>query len=106
VDVLLFTQFHMQLKLEHHGILLKEFNNPEEFKAICGSLKIKRKLRWEKCFSLSHGPIWENIAIKYGLMFGELTNRIEDLMFRLPPIKIDHIKTDYRPGHSSVFKIF
>jgi hypothetical protein len=27
-------------------------------------------------------------------------------MFRLPPIKIDHIKTDYRPGHSSVFKIF
>jgi hypothetical protein len=34
----------------------------------------------------------ENIAIKYGLMFGELTNRVEDLMFRLPPIKIDHIK--------------
>jgi hypothetical protein len=97
---------HAVEALEHHGILLKEFNNPEEFKAILRLIENKEELRWEKCFSLSHGPIWENIAIKYGLMFGELTNRVEDLMFRLPPIKIDHIKTDYRPGHSSVFKIF
>jgi hypothetical protein len=85
----------MQLKLEHHaGILLKELIIPKSLnRQFCGSLKIKRsELRWEKCFSLSHGPIWENIAIKYGLMFGELTNRVEDLMFRLPPIKIDHIK--------------
>jgi hypothetical protein len=66
---------HAVEALEHHaGILLKEFNNRSLNRQFCGSLK-KGELRWEKCFSLSHGPIWENIAIKYGLMFGELTNR-------------------------------
>jgi glycosyltransferase involved in cell wall biosynthesis len=87
---------HAVEALEHHaGILLKEFNNPEEFKSAILRLienKEERVAMGKNAFSLSHGPIWENIAIKYGLMFGELTNRVEDLMFRLPPIKIDHIK--------------
>jgi hypothetical protein len=99
----------MQLKLEHHaGILLKEFNNPEEFKSAILRLIENKEERvvMGKMLFLVTWTYMENIAIKYGLMFGELTNRVEDLMFRLPPIKIDHIKTDYRPGHSSVFKIF
>jgi len=43
-------------------------------------------------FSSTHATTWENIAIKYGLLFGELTNRTEDLRFNLPPVKFDHIK--------------
>ena len=84
-----------------NGILLKEFDNPLEFqKAILELIenKEKRVAMGKNAYSLSHSTIWENVAIKYGLLFGELTNREEDLKFSLPPIKINHIKkltTDY-----------
>jgi glycosyltransferase involved in cell wall biosynthesis len=84
-----------------NGILLKEFDNPMELqKAILDLVenKEKRIAIGRNAYSLSHSTIWENVAIKYGLLFGELTNREEDLKFSLPPIKLDHIKeltTDY-----------
>jgi glycosyltransferase involved in cell wall biosynthesis len=77
------------------GILLKEFNNPEEFKKALLRLtenKEERIAMGRNAFFLSHASVWENIAIHYGLMYGELTNREEDLRFNLPPIKMDHIK--------------
>lgn len=87
---------HAVEALEHNaGILLKGFDRPEEFKAAILRLvenKEERIVMGKNAFSLSHAPAWENIAIQYGLMFGELTNRVEDLRFNMPPIKIDHIK--------------
>jgi len=77
------------------GILLKDFGNSEEFqKAIIKLIdnKEKRISMGRNAFSLSRATTWENIAIQYGLLFGELTNRVEDLRFNLPPIKLDHIK--------------
>jgi glycosyltransferase involved in cell wall biosynthesis len=84
-----------------NGILLKEFDNPIEFqKAILELVENKEKqmAMGRNAYSLSHQTTWENIAIKYGLLFGELTNKEEDLRFNFPPIKLDHIKeltTDY-----------
>ena len=43
-------------------------------------------------YSATNATTWENVAIKYGLLFGEITNRTEDLRFNFPPIKLDHIK--------------
>lgn len=84
-----------------NGILLKAFDNPQEFQKAIQELienKEKRVAMGKNAYSLSHSTIWENVAIKYGLLFGELTNREEDLKFNLPPIKLEHIKeltTDY-----------
>jgi hypothetical protein len=84
-----------------NGILLKEFDNSMEFqKAILALVenKEKRIAMGRNAYSLSNATTWENIAIKYGLLFGELTNKEEDLRFNFPPIKLDHIKeltTDY-----------
>ena len=84
-----------------NGILLKEFDNSMEFqKAILELVenKEKRIAMGRNAYSLSNTTTWENIAIKYGLLFGELTNKEEDLRFNFPPIKLDHIKeltTDY-----------
>jgi len=80
---------------DNAGILLKEFDNPEEFKMAILRLidnKEERIMMGKNAFSLSHASAWENIAIQYGLMFGQLTNREEDLRFSLPPINMDHIK--------------
>ena len=77
------------------GILLEEFDNTSAFqKAITELLDDKQKqLELSKnAFSKSQANAWENTAIQYGLVFGELTNRTEDLRFNLPPIKLDHIK--------------
>ena len=84
-----------------NGILLKEFDNPIEFqKAILELVenKEKRMTMGRNAYSLSRETTWENIAIKYGIIFGELTHKEEDLRFNFPPIKLDHIKeltTDY-----------
>ena len=78
-----------------NGILLKEFNNPLEFQETILNLVENKEKRIEmgrNAYSLSHATTWENIAIKYGLLFGGLTNKEKDLRFNLPPIKIDHIK--------------
>jgi glycosyltransferase involved in cell wall biosynthesis len=76
------------------GILLKEFDNTAELKKAILKLIDNKELRMamgRNAYSLTHASTWENIAIQYGLLFGELTNRAEDLRFNLPPIKLDHI---------------
>lgn len=86
---------------EGSGILLKEFNNSQEFQETILTLVENKEKRIEmarNAYFISNATIWENVAIKYGLLFGELTNREENLKFSYPPIKIDHIKeltTDY-----------
>ena len=91
----------MEALEDGNGILLKAFDNPQEFQKAIQELienKEKRVAMGKNAYSLSHSTIWENVAIKYGLLFGELTNREEDLKFNLPPIKLEHIKeltTDY-----------
>lgn len=80
---------------EGTGILLNGFDKPEEFqKAILKLIENKevRIAMGRNAYSLSHTSTWQNVAIKYGLLFGELTNREEDLSLNLPPIKLDHIK--------------
>jgi len=80
---------------EDTGILLKGFGKSDEFqKAIIELIdnKEKRISMGRNAFSLTRSTTWENVAIQYGLLFGELTKRVEDLRFNIPPIKLDHIK--------------
>jgi len=80
---------------EGNGILLKEFNNAKEFQETILTLVENEEKRMEigrNAYSSSHSTNWENIAIKYGLLFGDLTNKVEDLRFNLPSINISHIK--------------
>lgn len=80
---------------DNTGILLKGFGKPDEFqKAIIKLIdnKERRISMGRNVFSLTRATTWENVAIQYGLLFGELTNRVEDLRFDTPPIKLDHIK--------------
>jgi glycosyltransferase involved in cell wall biosynthesis len=76
------------------GILLKEFGNTTEFKNAILTLIENKEMRLSmgrNAYSKTHASTWENIAIQYGILFGELTNRVEDLRFNLPPIQLDHI---------------
>lgn len=78
-----------------NGILLNNFDKPEEFKKAILHLienKEERIAMGKNAFSLSHATNWENIAIQYRLLFDQLTNREDDLRFSFPPIKLDHIK--------------
>jgi hypothetical protein len=77
-----------------NGILLESFNDPEAFQIAIKRLaenKEERLSMAKRAFSGSRATAWENVAIKYGLLFGELTTRTEDLRFNLPPIKLDQI---------------
>ena len=81
--------------VEGTGILLNEFENPNEFRnAILYLLENKneRIAMGKRAFSLAHVTSWENIAIQYRLLFDSLTNKEDDLRFIMPPIKLDHIK--------------
>ena len=84
-----------------NGILLDAFDKPEAFQMAIQRLtenKEERIAMGKTAFSTTRATAWENVAIQYGLLFGELTNRTEDLRFSLPPIKLDHIDeltTDY-----------
>ncbi|TGV04354.1 glycosyltransferase [Flavivirga rizhaonensis] len=78
-----------------NGILLENFGDNEELKQHILDLvenESKRANMAKNAFANIRFSTWENVAIKYGLLFGELTERIEDLRFNLPPIKLDHIK--------------
>ena len=78
-----------------NGILLDTFGEPESFeKAIKKLIENgeERIAMAKNAFSLTRATAWENVALKFGLLFGELTNRTEDLRFKLPQIKLDHIK--------------
>ena len=78
-----------------NGILLNNFDKPEEFqKAILHLIENKeeRIAMGKNAFSAARATTWENIAIQYRLLFDLLTNREEDLRFNFPPIKLDHIE--------------
>ncbi|SHL25855.1 glycosyltransferase [Flavobacterium xanthum] len=78
-----------------NGILLKNFDNPEEFqKSICYLIENEeqRITMGKNAFSMARATNWENIAIQYRLLFDLLTNREDDLRFNFPPIRLDHIK--------------
>lgn len=91
----------VEVLVDGNGILLKHFDQSEEFKQAILHLienKEERMAMGRNAFSLAHATTWENIAIQYRLLFDQLTNREEDLKFNYPPIKLDHIEkltTDY-----------
>lgn len=77
------------------GLLLNEFEKPEEFREAILQLLDNREEQVamaKHAFSSMHKTAWENVAIQYGLVFGELTYRVEDLRFKSPPLKLDHVK--------------
>ena len=62
----------VELLVDGNGILLKEFDNPNEFKNAILHLienKDERIAMGKKAFSLAHATTWENIAIQYRLLF-------------------------------------
>lgn len=78
-----------------NGILLDNFDKPEEFqKAILHLIENKeeRISMGKNAFAAASATTWENIAIQYRLLFDQLTNREGDLRFNFPPIKLDHIE--------------
>lgn len=83
------------------GILLNGFDKPEEFRNAIMRLVENKEERLEmgrSGYALTHETTWENIALKYGCLFAEVTESKEKLSFNFPPIKLDHIKeltTDY-----------
>ncbi|HEU4788409.1 MAG TPA: glycosyltransferase [Flavobacterium sp.] len=93
----------------HIGILLNEFDNVDEFKSAILELvenKEKRLGMGKKGYAFTHETTWENIALKYGFLFAEVTESKGKLRFNFPPIKLDHIKeltTDYGILQFSIF---
>jgi glycosyltransferase involved in cell wall biosynthesis len=83
------------------GILLNGFDKPEEFQSAILKLvenKAERLEMGRNGYALTHETTWENIALKYGFLFAEVTESKEKLRFNFPPIKLDHIQeltTDY-----------
>lgn len=83
------------------GILLDSFDQPEAFQKAIMQLVENKKERLEmgrNGYALTQETTWENIALKYGFLFAEVTESVEALSLNFPPIKLDHIKeltTDY-----------
>jgi glycosyltransferase involved in cell wall biosynthesis len=78
-----------------NGILIESFGKTSEFEKAIFNLVENNDERFaiaKQSFLSTHTTTWENVAIKYGLLFGELTDSTEDLRFKLPPIKLNHIK--------------
>jgi glycosyltransferase involved in cell wall biosynthesis len=80
---------------DSNGILLQDFHEPVEFqKAILNLIenKEKRIRMGRNAFSKMRATSWQNVAISYGRIFGEITNKAENLSYQLPPIKSGHIQ--------------
>jgi len=83
------------------GILLEGFDKPDQFKNAILELVENKEKRLEmgrNGYAFTHETTWENIALKYGFLFAEVTESKGKLSFNFPPIKLDHIKeltTDY-----------
>jgi glycosyltransferase involved in cell wall biosynthesis len=83
------------------GILLEGFDKPEAFRTAIMKLvenKQERLAMGRNGYALTHETTWENIALKYGFLFAEVTESMKALSLNFPPIKLDHIKeltTDY-----------
>lgn len=77
------------------GILLKNFNNTKDFQKAILYLQDHKEERLaiaKNAFVKSFASSWENVAIQYGLLFGEITDRTEDLRFNPPPLRLQHIE--------------
>ncbi|WP_281237965.1 glycosyltransferase [Flavobacterium praedii] len=77
------------------GILLKEFDKPNEFQEAILELVENKEKRLEMSrngYALTHETTWENIAIKYGFLFAEVTENKKNLKLNFPRIKLNHIK--------------
>jgi glycosyltransferase involved in cell wall biosynthesis len=86
---------HAKEIVDGGGFLLSNFEDSEAFKEAILNLLYNPKVRNEmskKSYLLSHATVWENVAIKYGLLFGEVTNSEKNLSFVAPPLKIDHLQ--------------
>lgn len=86
---------HAKEIVDGGGKLLASFENPNEFKeAILNYLYHPLELieMSKKSYVLSHSTVWENIAIKYGLLFGKVTNNEKNLRFVVPPLKVNHLQ--------------
>jgi glycosyltransferase involved in cell wall biosynthesis len=83
------------------GVLLSSFDNPIDFENTILELvqnKEKRILMGRNGYAQTHETTWENIAIKYGFLFAEVTENKKNLKLKFPPLKLDHIReltTDY-----------
>lgn len=78
-----------------NGVLVENFNKTKDFqKEILGLLQNKTKSISiaKRAFAHSHANSWENVALQYGLLFGKITDRTEELRFNSPPIKTRHIE--------------
>jgi len=76
------------------GVLLNGFDDPQEFRAAILDLMEnteKRNHLGKEAFAKMRCTSWENSAIAYGKMFGDLTNKAEFMSFQLPPISPEHI---------------
>lgn len=84
-----------------NGILLKGFHDPEQFqKAILHLIENKeeRISMGKNAFAKMRATSWQNVAIGYGKVFGDVTNKDEDLSYQIPYINPKHIQeltTDY-----------
>jgi glycosyltransferase involved in cell wall biosynthesis len=70
----------VEVLVNGNGILLKNFDKPEEFKQAIQHLienKEERIAMAKNAFLLAQATTWENIAIQYRLLFDQLTNRFE-----------------------------
>lgn len=77
------------------GILLDEFQNSEKFKEAILHLLENEQKRIDlsrNAFSKTRATCWENSDIAYANIFGEMTNKAEDLGFQLPRVNLDHIR--------------
>jgi glycosyltransferase involved in cell wall biosynthesis len=86
---------HAKEILDGAGILLENFEEPFEFKVAIQELienKERRIAMSKNAYLLSHQTVWENVAIQFGLLYGNLTSCEDHLRFIPPPIKLDHIK--------------
>ncbi len=80
---------------DSNGILLKGFHDPTQFqKAILNLIENeeKRVKMGKSGFSKMRATSWQNVAIGYGGLFGEITNKAEDLSYQLPLVKTTHIQ--------------
>ncbi|EIA07143.1 glycosyltransferase [Flavobacterium frigoris] len=78
-----------------NGILLQGFHDPAQFqKAILYLIENKeeRLSMGNNAFSKMRATSWQNVAIGYGKVFGEITNKEEHLSYQLPPINPKHIQ--------------
>jgi glycosyltransferase involved in cell wall biosynthesis len=77
------------------GILLESFTESDDFQNAILYLVQNTEKRLEmgrNGYALTHETTWQNIALKYGLLFAEVTESKEQLYFNFPPIKLEHIK--------------